>query len=107
MQPVPHSVRHPLQEAKEVRHPSTAVGFEWDHANEDKLAERGIKPWEVEGVWGNKPRYRRNKKSLTAKWIMEGTDPVSGKRLKVGIIWTDEGGRILRAIHALDLSAKE
>jgi hypothetical protein len=49
-----------------VRHPSTAKGFEWDDANEDKLAERGIKGREVEGVWGNKPRYRRNKNLLTA-----------------------------------------
>jgi hypothetical protein len=90
-----------------VRHPSTAKDFEWDDANEDKLAERGIKDREVEGVWGNKPRYRRNKKLLTAKWIMEGTDPESGKRLKVGVIWADEGERILRAIHALDLSARK
>jgi hypothetical protein len=90
-----------------VRHPATAKGFDWDSGNEDKLAERGIKSYEVEGVWGNKPRYRRNQKSLTAKWIMVGTDPDSGKRLKVGIVWADEGERILRAIHALDLSAKK
>jgi len=38
---------------------------------------------------------------------MEGTDPESGKRLKVGVIWADEGERILRAIHALDLSARK
>jgi hypothetical protein len=87
-----------------VRHPSTAVGFEWDHANEDKSAERG-RPHEVEGVWGNKPRYRRNKKTGSAVWMMIGVDPDSGKKLKVGIIWADEGERILRAIHALDLSA--
>jgi hypothetical protein len=90
-----------------VSDPAKAQGFDWDSGNEDKLAERGIKPHEVEGVWGNKPRYRRNKKSLTAKWIMEGTDPVSGKRLKVGIIWADEGERILRAIYALDLSVRK
>jgi hypothetical protein len=90
-----------------VRHPAKAKNWDWDSGNEDKLAERGIKPNEVEGVWGHKPRYRRNKKSLTAKWIMEGTYQESGKRLKVGIIWADEGERILRAIHALDLSARK
>jgi hypothetical protein len=37
--------------------------------------------------------------------MMIGVDPDSGKKLKVGIIWADEGERILRAIHALDLSA--
>lgn len=90
-----------------MRHPATAVDFEWDSGNVDKLAKRGIFIHEVEGVWGNKPRYTRNKKSLTAKWIMEGTDPGSGKRLKVGIIWADEEERILRAIHARDLSARK
>jgi hypothetical protein len=90
-----------------VRHPATAKNFDWDSGNEDKLAERGIRPQEVEGVWGNKPRYKRNKRSLTAKWIMEGTDPDSGKKLRVGIIWADEDERTLRAIHALDLSARK
>jgi hypothetical protein len=90
-----------------VRHPATARSFDWDHGNEDKLAERGILPQEVEGVWGNKPRYRRNKKAGSAVWMMIGMDPVSGKKLKVGIIWADEGERLLRAIHALDLSARK
>jgi hypothetical protein len=38
---------------------------------------------------------------------MEGTDPDSGKKLRVGIIWADEDERTLRAIHALDLSARK
>jgi uncharacterized DUF497 family protein len=88
-----------------VRHPSTAAGFDWDDANEDKLAERGISAHEVEGVWGNNPRYLRNKKEGSATWMMVGIDLESGKKLKVGILWADEGERILRAIHALDLSA--
>lgn len=88
-----------------MRHPATAVGFEWDNGNEDKLAERGIMASEVEGVWGNKPGYKRNKKVGSATWMMVGADPDSGKKLKVGIIWADVGQRILRAIHALDLSA--
>jgi hypothetical protein len=90
-----------------VRHPATARRFEWDAANEDKLAERGIKPHEVEGVWSNNPDYRRNKKAGSALWMMTGADPTSGKKLKVGIIWADERERVLRAIHALDLSARK
>jgi uncharacterized DUF497 family protein len=90
-----------------VRHPATAVDFEWDQGNVDKLGERGILIHEVEGVWGNKPRYSRNEKGGSATWMMVGTDPVSGKKLKVGIIWADEDERILRAIHALDLSASK
>jgi hypothetical protein len=35
---------------------------------------------------------------------MIGTDPVSGKKLKVGVLWAVEEDRILRAITALDLS---
>jgi hypothetical protein len=89
-----------------VRHPATARRFEWDAANEDKLAKRGIKPHEVEGVWGNKPEYRRNKKAGSALWMMTGADPTSGKKLRVGIIWADEGEGVLRAIHTLDLSAR-
>jgi hypothetical protein len=54
---------------------------------------------------GNNPRYLRNKKEGSATWMMVGIDPESGKKLKVGILWADEGERILRAIHALDLSA--
>lgn len=88
------------------RHPATARGFDWDDGNEGKLGHRGIKPHEVEGVWGNRPRYRRNKRSGTARWMMEGMDPGSGKRLRVGIVWADEGERILRAIHALDLTTR-
>ena len=58
-----------VQEAKQC-HPATARRFEWDAANEGKLAERGIKPHEVEGVWSNKPDYRRNKKAGSALWMM-------------------------------------
>jgi uncharacterized DUF497 family protein len=90
-----------------VRHPSTARRFEWDDANEDKLAKRGIKPHEVEGVGSDKPVYYRNKKTGSAVWMMIGADPDSGKKLKVGIVWADEGERVLRAIHALDLSARK
>jgi len=90
-----------------LRHPATAVAFDWDDSNLDKLAERGIKPHEVEGLWANRPRYRRNKKSGTARWMMEGTDPTSGKHLKIGLIWADEGERIIRAIHGLDLSKQK
>ena len=65
-----------------MRHPSTAVGFEWDEANEDKLAKRGIRFHEVEGVWRNEPRYYRNKKTGGAVWMMIGVDPDSGEEVE-------------------------
>lgn len=86
-----------------MRHPSSAVAFQWDEANEDKLARRGIRPWEVERLWANAPRYVRNKRAGTAVWMMLGRDPHSGRRLKIGILWADERGGILRAIHGLEI----
>jgi hypothetical protein len=32
-----------------VRHPSSAARFDWDEGNVDKLADRGVRPEEVEG----------------------------------------------------------
>lgn len=69
-----------------MRHPSSAARFEWDSANEDKLAERKIRPDEVEAIW-----------------MMVGRDPRSGRRLRVGILWADEKEGVLRAIHALEV----
>ena len=90
-----------------MRHPSTAERFDWNDANEHKLGKRGILPREVEAVHGNNPRYERNKKVGSATWWMIGDDPVSGKKLKVGILWADEKERVLRAITARDLSASK
>ncbi len=38
-----------------MRHPATAVDFEWDQGNIDKLAERGILIHEVEGSGETSP----------------------------------------------------
>jgi hypothetical protein len=43
-----------------VRHPSSAVGFDWDSANIDELAIRNVRPDEVEAIWTNRPQYFRN-----------------------------------------------
>lgn len=86
-----------------MRHPSSAARFEWDSKNEDKLAEREVRPDEVEAIWKNRPRYLKNKKAGSATWMMVGRDPRSGRRLRVGILWADEGEGVLRAIHALEL----
>lgn len=85
-----------------TRHPSTAVTFDWDERNEDKLLLRGITAPEVEALWANSPTYRRNKRTGTAKWMMIGRHPTSGRRLKIGILWHDERAGILRAIHGIE-----
>jgi hypothetical protein len=82
---------------------ASASRFDWDDGNVDKLAERGVRPEEVEGIWANRPRYLRNKRTGSATWMMVGTDPRSGKRLRIGILWVDEEEGVLRAIHALEL----
>jgi hypothetical protein len=84
---------------RETRHPATAVAFDWDEANVPKLAERRIRPQDVEAVHQSGPTYRRNKRAATAVWLMEGTDG-GGRRLQVGILWADESNRVLRAITA-------
>ena len=88
-----------------MRHPSSAVRFEWDDGNVNKLAERNVRPDEVEAIWSNRPRprYFRNKKAGSATWMMVGQDPRSGRRLRVGILWADEKDGVLRAIHAIEL----
>lgn len=86
-----------------MRHPATAEWFEWDEWNEQKLEARGIRPQEVEGVWANRPRYKKNKRSGTATWMMVGKDPYSGKVLSIGVLWADEDARVLRAIHGRQL----
>lgn len=81
---------------------STAEAFDWDDRNVDKLALRGISPEDVEEVWLSAPQYRRNKRSGTASWLMIGRD-VSGRRLRIGILWEDERAGILRAITGLPM----
>ena len=61
-----------------MRHPSTAVGFDWDSANVGKLALRNVRPDEVEAIWANRPRYFRNKREGSATWMMLGRDPTLG-----------------------------
>jgi len=85
-----------------VRHPGTAVEFEWDDDNVPKLGLRDIRPQDVEHVLWNGPRWLRNKRAGTADWLMEGRDS-GGRRLLVGVLWRDEEEGVLRAITAREL----
>ncbi|MBI2325715.1 MAG: hypothetical protein HYU87_12260 [Chloroflexi bacterium] len=84
------------------RHPATAVRFEWDEGNGPKLEKRGIFSWHVEEVHANRPEYRRNKRSGSARWAMIGRDD-DGRLLRVNIIWSDEKEGILRAVGGWEL----
>jgi hypothetical protein len=53
-------------------HPRDSEGFEWDEANESELAAHQIRPWEVEEVFLNSPRWSRNKAARSADWKMVG-----------------------------------
>ncbi len=74
--------------------PRTAIAFEWDSRNIDKLAKRHIRPEDVEAVFTNRPRrFLRNKRSGTAAYLMIGTDDsvtvtdhrrVVGRRTRTG-----------------------
>jgi len=67
-------------------HPSQAIGFEWDDANEAHLADHSIAPWEVEQVFLNAPVWAPDRKNRGGAWKMVG--------------WTD-GGRALAIIVEL------
>lgn len=86
-----------------MRDPRTAVAFEWDDSNESKLAARGVTPDEVERMFEHSPIFYRGKRRGTARWMIEGQDPVTGKRMRVGVVWKDAKAGILRAIHVLSL----
>lgn len=83
-----------------MRHPSTAARFDWDEHNEAKLLKRQIHASDVEDIFWSGPRFRRNKRSGTAAWMMVGRDR-GGRTLKIGIIWADEQDGVLRAITGL------
>ena len=85
-----------------MRDPRTATGFDWNDANEEKLAARFVTPDQVERIFENEPRILRNKRGRAGLWLMIGQDPVSGRRLKVPIYWQDEELGILRAVTAFD-----
>ncbi len=57
-----------------MRHPSFAARFEWDENKESKLAQRGIYAEDVEYVFENEPTFLKNKRSGSARWLMDGRD---------------------------------
>ncbi len=87
-----------------MRNPYTATAFEWDDANESKMALRGIYPCDVESVYfeDDEMVLLPNKRSRTATWLMVGRD-YRGRRLKVGILWSDETDGVMRAIWGTQL----
>jgi hypothetical protein len=86
-----------------MRDPRTASAFDWDEHNEGKLALRGIFADEVERLFENRPDFYRGRRRGTARWMMEGQDPVTGKWLRIGVVWRDAKAGILRAIHGLEI----
>jgi hypothetical protein len=57
----------------------------------------------VERIFGNGPAFYRNKRDAPGTWLMVGQDPVTGRRLKVAIRWSDAGAGVLRAVTAFDV----
>ncbi len=86
-----------------MRDPRTAVAFDWDEGNEEKLAQRDIYADQIERLFENRPVFRRNKKGRAGVWMMLGKDPVTGRALRVAVCWKDEAAGILRAVTAFDL----
>lgn len=80
------------------------MAFDWHAGLEMKLAAGGIRPSEVERMFENAPKFYRGKRLGTARWMMEGQDPVTGKWMRIGIVWHDRAAGILRAVHGLVLA---
>jgi len=58
--------------------------WEWDDANVEHTAEHGIRPADVENVWSDRPKYRRNRLGRAATHQMIGPD--GGGRLVAAFI---------------------
>lgn len=81
-----------------MKHPITAIEFQWDEHNERELAAHDIRPAQVEQVFFDaNPQWAPNKKSAAGTWLMTGPD-LGGRMLTISIMWADEDERILRAI---------
>lgn len=87
-----------------MRDPRRALAFNWHEAIEAKLEAAGLRPQEIERMFANRPRFYRGKRRGTARWMVEGQDPVSGKWMRVGVIWHDREAGILRAVHGMLLT---
>jgi hypothetical protein len=65
-------------------HPRDAEGLEWDGDNEEEFWPHGIRPWEVEQVFLNRPVWAPNKKGRAGDYLMIGeTD--GGRRLTIPV----------------------
>ena len=78
-------------------HPSDAEGFEWDEEeNEAELWTHGIRWWEVEDVFWNRPTWTRDKRDASGDYKMIGkTD--GGRRLTI-VVEVKTAKRALRPI---------
>lgn len=84
-------------------HPSEAEGFEWNDGNEGELARHGIRPFEVEQVWGNDPAFAGNRAGMAGDWKMVGR--TDGGRVLTIIVLTKPDTRTLRSITGYDSPA--
>lgn len=86
-------------------HPRDAEDLDIDDENEAHLAEHAITPAEVAQVFGDQPVFVRNKRGLTAAWLMLG-DTAGGRALTVAVL-LQEAQRRLRPITGWDSTSGE
>jgi hypothetical protein len=48
--------------------------WDWDDDNVEHIAEKGLRPRDIDQVWEENPKYRRNKKHRAASHQMIGPD---------------------------------
>jgi len=58
--------------------------WEWDDANVEHVLEHRVTPADVESMWSDRPKFRRNKRNRVASHAMIGPD--AGGRVVVAFI---------------------
>jgi hypothetical protein len=85
--------------------PWAARDFEWDEVNQAKLWDHRIRPWEVDEVFWDWPKWANNKKGRRGDYLMVGrTD--AGRWLTVPV-QVKAATRQLRPITGWDSSQAE
>lgn len=80
--------------------------WEWDDGNTEHIAQRGLTPADIEDVWLENPKYRRNRNQRAASHQMIGPDR-GGRYLTVFIRQTEKDEGLWRTVTARESTAPE
>lgn len=88
-----------------LSHPEDAIWIEFDEANENHIARHGVLAEEVWQVFEDDPLWAKNKRNMTAAWLMIGR--TYGGRPLVIFVTYDEGRECIRPVTARTCKPEE